>query len=81
MEEVKGACRNPQNEEFHDLYCSPIITQVNKSRSTKWVGHVARMGRRAMRTGFRWGNWKEKRPLGRPKRRCEDIEMDLKETG
>ena len=58
--EVKGAGRNLQNEEFHDLHCSPNIIRVTKSRSMKWVGHVARTGRRAMHTGFRWGNRKEK---------------------
>jgi hypothetical protein len=35
-----------------------------------------------MHTGFWCGNLKEKRPLGRPKRRCEDnIKTYLKEIG
>jgi hypothetical protein len=33
------------NEELHDLYCSPNIIRVVKSRRMSWVGHVARMGR------------------------------------
>ena len=44
-----------------------------KSRRLVWAGHVARIkeGRRA-----------GKRPLGRPRRRCEDnIRIDLKEIG
>jgi hypothetical protein len=32
------------NEELHDLYSSPIIVWVIKSRRMRWVGHVARMG-------------------------------------
>jgi len=28
-----------------DLYCSPTIVWVSKSRRMRWVGHVARMGR------------------------------------
>jgi len=32
-------------------------------------------------TGFLWGNLREKRPLGRPKRKWEDnIKMDLQEV-
>jgi len=45
-------------------------------------GHVARMG--ARRDAYRvWvGKRKGKRPLGRPRRRCEDnIKMDLQEVG
>ena len=29
---------------INDLYCSPNIVQVIKSRRMKWAGHVARMG-------------------------------------
>jgi len=40
--EIREDWRKLQNEELHDLYCSPII-QVIKSRMTEWVGHVACM--------------------------------------
>jgi hypothetical protein len=43
MDEVTGEWRKLHNEELHDLYSSPNIVQVIKSR-TRWVGHVARMG-------------------------------------
>jgi hypothetical protein len=33
-------------EELHDLYYSPNIPRADKSRRTRWVGHVARMGER-----------------------------------
>jgi len=31
------------NEELNDLYCSPNIVRVIKSRRMRWAGHVARM--------------------------------------
>jgi hypothetical protein len=34
------------NEELYDLYSSPNITRVIKSRRMSWTGHVARMGER-----------------------------------
>jgi len=50
--EIREEWRKLQNEELHDLYCSPTIIQVIKSRMTEWVGHVACMGGREMHTGF-----------------------------
>jgi len=44
--------RKLHNEELNDLYCSPNIVRVIKSRSMKWAGHVARMGERR---GLCWG--------------------------
>jgi PAS domain-containing protein len=43
-EEVTGECRKPHNEELHDLYSSPNIVQVTKSRQMRRVGHVVHMG-------------------------------------
>jgi hypothetical protein len=37
----------------------------------KWAGHVTRMGRGEMYTGF-WWKTEGKRPLGRPGSRWED---------
>jgi hypothetical protein len=76
--EVTGEWRKLHNEELHDLYSSPNIVWVIKSRRMRWAGHVARTGRREACIGFWWG----KRPLGRPRRRSEDnIKMDLQEMG
>ena len=48
----------------------------------RWDGHVARMGKGEVCTGFWWGNLREKRPLGRPRRRWVDnIKMDVQEVG
>jgi hypothetical protein len=66
------------NEELHNLYCSPSIIRIIKSRRMRWAGHVARMG--AKRNAYRIlvGRPEGKRPLGRPRRRWEDNNgMDL----
>ena len=41
---VTGEWRKPHNEELNDLYSSPIIFRVIKSRRMRWAGHIARMG-------------------------------------
>jgi len=43
-DEVTGEWRKLHNEELYDLYCSPNIVRVVKSRRIKWAGHVASMG-------------------------------------
>jgi hypothetical protein len=43
-DEATGEWRKLHNEELIDLYPSPNIVRVVKSRRIRWVGHVARMG-------------------------------------
>jgi hypothetical protein len=43
-DEVTGEWRKLHNDELHDLYSSPSIIRIIKSRRIKWAGHVARMG-------------------------------------
>jgi hypothetical protein len=43
-DEVTGEWRKLHSEELNDLYCSPYIFRVIKSRRMRWAGHVARRG-------------------------------------
>jgi hypothetical protein len=45
-DEVMGEWRKLHNKELRDLYSSPSIIRMMKSRKLRWEGHVARMGRR-----------------------------------
>jgi len=81
-DEVTGKWRKLHNEELNDMYSSPNIVRVIKSRRMRWAGHVARMGDR--RGVFRVVVRKpqEKRPLGRPRLRWGDnIKKDLQRSG
>jgi hypothetical protein len=57
--EVTGDWTNLHNEELHNLYSSPSVTRMIKSRKMKLAGHVARMGRRGLHRGYWWENQKE----------------------
>jgi hypothetical protein len=79
-DEVTGEWRKLHNEELHNLYSSPNIIRLIKSRRMRWAGHVVRMGE--MRNAYRIlvGKSEGKRPLGRPRRRWVDnMNMDLRE--
>ena len=70
------------NEELSDLYSSPNIVQVIKSRRMRWAGHVARMGEERGACRVLVGKPEGKRPLGRPRRRwVYNIRMHLQEVG
>jgi hypothetical protein len=53
-DEVTGEWRKLQNEELRDLYSSPSIIRIIKSRSMIWAGHVARWGRRGTLIDYWW---------------------------
>ena len=55
-DEVTGELRRVHNEELNDLYSSPNIVRVIKSRRMRWAGHVARMGEERGCTGSCLGN-------------------------
>jgi hypothetical protein len=81
-DEVTGEWRKLHNKELHDLYSSPNIMRVIKSRRMKWAGHVSCMGEGTSVYRVLVGNPEGKGPLWRPRRRWEDnIKMDLQEVG
>jgi hypothetical protein len=76
---VTGGWRKLHNEELHNLYFSPSIIRMIKSRRMRWTGHVARMGEKRNAYRIFVGMPEGKGPLGRPRRRWVDnIKMDLK---
>jgi hypothetical protein len=81
-DEVTGEWRTLHNEKLRDLYSSPSIIRIIKSRRMRWAGHVARMGEKRNAYRILVGKPKGKGPLGRPRRRWVDnIRMDLGEVG
>ena len=81
-DEVTGELRRLNNEEPNDLYSSPNIVRVIKSRRMRWAGHVARMGEERGVYRVLVGKPKGRRPLGRPRRSwVYNIRMDLQEVG
>jgi len=70
------------NEELNELYYSPSIVRVIKSRRMRWAGHVAHIGEKRGVYRVLVRKPEGKRPLGRPRRRWVDnIRMDLREVG
>jgi hypothetical protein len=81
-DEVTGEWRKLHNEKLRDLYSSPSIIRIIKSRRMRWAGHVARMEKKRNAYRLLVGKPDGKRPLGRPRRRWVDnISMDLGEVG
>jgi hypothetical protein len=79
---VMGGWRKLHNEELHNLYSSPSIIRIIKSRRMRWAGHVAQMGEKRNVSRVLVGKPEGKRPLGRP--RCgwiDNIKINLVEIG
>jgi hypothetical protein len=74
--------RKLHNEELRNLYSSPSIIRMMKSRRMRWAGHVARMGEKRDAQRLSVGKPEGTRSLGRPTRKREDnIKIDLGEMG
>jgi hypothetical protein len=81
-DEVTGEWRKLHNDELNDLYLSPNIVRVIKSRRMRWAGNVAGLGEKRDAYRVLVGKPKGMKLLGRPRRRWEDnIKMDLQEVG
>jgi hypothetical protein len=79
-DEVTGDWRKLHNEELHNLYSSPNIIRMIKSRRMRWEGHVGRMGETRNAYRILVGKPEGKRPLGRPRRRwVDDVKIDLRQ--
>jgi len=81
-DEVTGEWRRLHNEELNDLYSSPNIVRVIKSRRMRWAGLEAHMSEEREVYRVLVGKPEGRRPLGRPRRRwVGNIRMDLQEVG
>ena len=81
-DEVTGEWRRLHNKELNDLYSSPNIVRVIKSRRMRWAGHVARIGEEREVYRVLVGKPEGRKPLGKPRRRwVGNIRVDLQEVG
>jgi hypothetical protein len=81
-DEVIGGWKKLHNCELYNLYSSPSIIRMIKSRKMRWAGHVARMGEKRNACRILVGKPEGKRPLEGPRLRWVDnIRMDLREMG
>jgi hypothetical protein len=79
---VTGEWRKLHNKELIDMYSTPNIIRVTKSRRMRWAGHVALTWERRGAYRVLVGKPEGKRPLGKPRQRREDnVKMDLQEMG
>jgi hypothetical protein len=81
-DEILGTWRKLHNEELHNLYYSPDLIRMTKSRRIRWAVHVARMGEKRNACRVLVGKPDGKRPLVRTRRSWEDNnKMDLSKIG
>ena len=81
-DEMTKKWRKLHNEELNDLYSSPNIILVIKSKRMRWAGHVTRMGERRGVYRVLVGKPEGKRPFERLRRRWKNnIKMNLQEVG
>jgi hypothetical protein len=59
-DELTRDWRKLHNEELFDMYSSPSIIRIIKSRRMRLAGHLARMGRRGTRIDYWWESQRER---------------------
>ena len=80
--EGRGNIRKLHNKELYALHSSPNIILLIESRTQRWTGHVAYMGREEVHMGFWWEKLRGKRPFERPRRRWKNnIKRIFKQWG
>jgi hypothetical protein len=77
-DEVTGGWRKLNNKMLHNVYPSPNIIRMIKSRRMIWAGCVARMVEKRNAYRILVGKPERKRPLGRW---LDSIQLDLREIG
>jgi hypothetical protein len=81
-DEATGEWSRLHNGELNDLYSSPNIIRIIKSRRMRWAGHVARMAEKTGAYRILVARPEGRRPLGRHRRKREDnIKMYLQYVG
>jgi hypothetical protein len=70
-----------QHEELRNMYSSPSIIRMIKSRRMRWPGHVACMAEKRNVWKVLVGKPEGKRPPGRRRHRQENIKTDHREIG
>jgi hypothetical protein len=73
-DEVTRDWKKKLQNELNDLYFSPNVFRVIKSRRMRLAGYVARVGRGEAYTGLWWGNLREKDHLEDPEGRDKGLE-------
>jgi hypothetical protein len=63
---MTGGWRKLHNEELHNLYSSPSIVRMIKSRKIRWTGQIARSSEKMNAFNVLVGTPEGKRPLRRP---------------
>jgi hypothetical protein len=78
---VARGWRRLHNEELHNLYASPNIIRMIKTRRMRWTGHVEHMVEMRNAYNILVGKSEGRRPLERPTRRRKDniIRIGLRE--
>jgi len=61
-----GGCIRLSNDELHNLYTSPNVIMVMKSRRIRWAGQVVYILKMRNVYSILVGKPEGKRPLGRP---------------